>query len=497
MKGNWPTYYFLIFCAFTVWTCDVSTDEPPPNLILIIADDMAWDDCGAYGHPSIQTPNIDRLAREGMKFTNAFLTTNSCSPSRASIITGKYPHQTDAEQLHWPLPADQVTFVEQLKEAGYWTGQAGKWHLGDAVKDRFDLVLAEGTGGFVYKEGEDNNKITTAEDGSGCQNWLPLLESRPVGQPFFLWLAAVDPHRPYLPGTIARPHQPEEVRLPPYLPDRIEVRSDFAAYYDEIGRMDDYIGKLLRALEEQQISENTVVLFISDNGRAFPREKTTLYDGGIKTPWIVRWPAQITSGTTTAALVSSVDIAPTFLKLAGLEVGEDWIGEDFTPILGDASTAIRDFIYAEDHWHDFEDFGRAIRDTSFKYIKNYYPDLPNTPSADALRSSTFQKMLVMRQDDELSDDQMACFRQPRPQEELYEVAIDPYELNNLANNPEYGAILAQMRLRLEEIRNRTNDRLPGKRTPDEFERDTGKPTDARIRPRPSKEEMIRRGIIER
>ncbi|MCB0842543.1 MAG: sulfatase-like hydrolase/transferase, partial [Bacteroidetes bacterium] len=107
--------------------------NPPPNIILIIADDMAWDDSGAYGHPSIRTPNIDRLAREGMRFDRAFLTTSSCSPSRSSIITGKYPHQTGAQELHLPLPGDQVTFVEKLKAAGYWTASAGKWHLGEAT----------------------------------------------------------------------------------------------------------------------------------------------------------------------------------------------------------------------------------------------------------------------------------------------------------------------------------------------------------------------------
>ena len=107
-------------------------DERPPNFVLIIADDMNWDDCGAYGRPSIRTPNIDRLAREGMRFDHAYLTASSCSPSRSSIITGRYPHNTDAEQLHWPLPAEQVTFVEQLREAGYWCAAAGKWHLGPA-----------------------------------------------------------------------------------------------------------------------------------------------------------------------------------------------------------------------------------------------------------------------------------------------------------------------------------------------------------------------------
>ena len=127
----WQISFLLFICTFPAWSAE------RPNFIVIIADDMAWDDCGAYGHPTIKTPHIDRLSNEGLRFEQAFLTISSCSPSRASIITGRYPHRTDAEELHWPLPAEQTTFTEVLRDSGYWCGAAGKWHLGDAVKDRF------------------------------------------------------------------------------------------------------------------------------------------------------------------------------------------------------------------------------------------------------------------------------------------------------------------------------------------------------------------------
>jgi arylsulfatase A-like enzyme len=147
----------LVICAFllgagiVLWAAlpaSAQSSTASPNVVLIIADDLAWDDIGAYGNKKIRTPNIDRLAREGMKFTSAFVTISSCSPSRSSLITGRYPHNTDAEQLHWPLPAEQVTFVEKLKAAGYWTAASGKWHLGDYVRDRFDLVDDPGEAGF-------------------------------------------------------------------------------------------------------------------------------------------------------------------------------------------------------------------------------------------------------------------------------------------------------------------------------------------------------------
>ena len=151
--------------------------EDRPNIILIIADDMNWDDSGAYGHPSIRTPNIDKLAKEGMRFTRAFLTTSSCSPSRTSILTGKYPHNTDAEQLHWPLPDGHITFVEKLKQSGYWTGLAGKYHLGDAVRDHFDEIMEVGTAGFQL--GPDGKQQKMDGDGSGCESWINLLKSKP------------------------------------------------------------------------------------------------------------------------------------------------------------------------------------------------------------------------------------------------------------------------------------------------------------------------------
>lgn len=477
-------YVISIMIIFLVCVAD---QQETPNIVFIIADDMSWDDTSVYGHPDIKTPNLEKLANQGMRFDQAFLTTSSCSPSRASIITGKYPHSTDAEQLHWPLPADQITFVEKLREAGYWTGQAGKWHLGDAVRDRFDVIMDVSTSGFqLSSEGE---QMVQQENKSGSRDWLELLRSRPENKPFFLWLASLDPHRDYENDIIDDTHSTDEVRMPPYLPDTEEVREDLALYYDEITRLDSYVGKVMDELERQGVAENTLVLFISDNGRPFPRDKTTLYDGGIKTPWIVRWPGHIKSGTYSESLVSVIDIAPTFLKLAGIDPGSQFRGRDFSPILQNPERTIRDFIYAEDHWHDFEDFTRAVRTRRFKYIRNFYPDLPNTPPADALRSPTFQQMRELKDAGSLTEAQRSVFKAPRPEEELYDVKNDSFELNNLASDPAYADTLDKMRHLMEQIRSQTNDSIPEERTPDEFDRETGEPNEFRIRPRPSKAEM--------
>lgn len=425
-----------------------------PNLVLIIADDMAWNDCGAYGNAGIQTPNLDRMAANGMRFDSAFLTCSSCSPSRCSTITGRYPHATGAFRLHEPLPPTQVTFVEKLRQAGYWTAAAGKWHLGNATLPKFDLVKQGG-------------------GPSGCENWIPTLQQCPKDRPFFLWLASSDPHRGYKDGILPVPHQPGDVTVPPFLPDQEATRKDLAQYYDEITRLDGFVGQVLDELKTQGVDQQTLVLFISDNGRPFPRCKTTVYDSGIKTPWIVQWPGTVPPGTASAQLVSSVDIAPTFLKLAGLQAGRTFQGRDFSPILTDPDRPIRRYIYAEHNWHDFDDHGRAVRDLRYKYVRNEYTDIPGTPPADAVRSPTFELMLKLQKQDLLGPNQKGCFQAPRPAEELYDTWRDPDELENLADDPNHALILQRLRGEWKRWSIETEDSVPDQRTPDGFDRITG------------------------
>lgn len=472
-----------------------------PNIVLIIADDMAWNDSTPYGHPSIKTPNIQQLADEGMRFDNAFLTISSCSPSRASIITGRYPHQTDAEELHWPVPAEQITFVEKLRTAGYWTGAAGKWHLGDALRERFDEIREVDTSGFQLPTGEAGKagKFKESLEGeaqSGCADWIPLMRVRDKKKPFFLWLAALDPHRPYHENIITDGARSEDVRVAPYHADTPETRKDYTVYYDEITRLDKYVGRVMTELKEQGVDHNTMVLFFSDNGRPFPRDKTTVYDSGIKTPWIVRWPAKVKAGSSTPHLVSSVDIARSALDIAGIkQPGDSFEGKSFLPLLKNPHKPIRSFIYAEKNWHDFEDHVRAVRNERFKYIRNYYPDLPQTPSADSARSPTFQAILALDKSGKLLPRQRTCLTAPRPKEELYDTKADPHELNNLIAEDQHQSTLKTLREALNNWEKRTQDYAPELRTADEFDRITGVPTKARVRPRLSKKEMVKKGLV--
>ncbi len=426
-----------------------------PNFVIMIADDMAWDDAGAYGHPHIRTPNIDRLAKEGVRFTNAFLTCASCSPSRCSIMTGRYPHSTGAKELHQPLPADQVVFAGLLKEAGYYTAAAGKWHLGSHARVHFDNILDGG-------------------GPSGCENWVKALRQRPKDRPFFMWLAAVDPHRDYSPNTIPEPHRPEDAVVPPFLPDNAATRKDLAMYYDEITRMDGFIGEVLDELDAQDAAEDTLVMFLSDNGRPFPRCKTTVYDSGVKTPFIVRLPGRVQAGSTCEGLVSSVDIAPTLIELGGGEISKTFQGRSFARMLKDTSTRTRQYVFAEHNWHDYQAHSRGVRSNEWLYIRNAYPHLNASPPADAVRSITYQEMIRLEREGKLAEHQRQCFVTPRPKEELYDIKADPYSLRNLAQDARHAGVLRKMRAALEEWIEETDDRVPEPPTRDRFDRWTGR-----------------------
>ena len=483
----------LTASAFAAWTAATPASGERPNIVVIVADDLNWNDCGPYGHPSIRTPNLDALARDGLTFERAYLTTNSCSPSRASILTGRYPHQTGAEQLHWPIPPGVPTLAQVLRDAGYHTAAAGKWHLGDAVREHFDRIEAASTAGFVLPSSKTAGAgAMIAADPSGCGDWVRVLAQRPRDRPFFAWLASLDPHREYADGALTPPHDAADVIVPPHLPDVPAVRRDMAMYYDEIGRLDTFVGEVVDELKRQEILDETLLVFLSDNGRPFPRDKTTLYDGGIRTPLIAHRPGVIPAGRRSMSLVSSVDIAATCLRAAGLSTDAlGSAGNSFFDVLERPDRSHRRYAFAEDHWHDYEDHGRAVTDGDFKLIRNDYPDLPNTPPADAGRSPTWAAMRSLREAGRLTALQRSPFRSPRPTWELYDLRRDPAESRNVADDPAYAAVKQRLASELQSWGERTDDFLPTVRTPDEFDRRTGRPdASVRRRPRASKEAMF-------
>ncbi|MBZ0255803.1 sulfatase, partial [bacterium] len=415
----------MAFAAMQSAIAQPTGSDEKPNIIWIIADDVGGRDLACYGHPTIRTPNIDALAKGGLQFTNAFVTISSCSPSRCSVFTGKYPHSTGADNLHDPLPADQAIVPELLAPAGYHSGSVGKLHLGDAAAKKFNSV---------------KSKIT---------DWRAFMDERPKQQPFFLQMGFYDAHRPFDRGCIDKPYTHEEVVVPRYLPDIPIVRENLAGFYDEITRMDQEIGKLMEYLDANNMVENTLIIFWGDNGMPFPRAKTSMYDSGISTPLIVFWPKMIQPQQKYEGLASIVDIAPATLQAAGVEVPDDMQGVSLADQVMNPTENEREYIFAEANWHDFDDHVRAVRDKRYKYIRNAFPERPLETSADSINTPMFQEIRELRDANKLTKEQMLLFRSRRPKEEIYDITADPNEFYNLAYDPAYQKVLERMRKRLD------------------------------------------------
>ncbi|RKX41375.1 MAG: heparan N-sulfatase [Verrucomicrobia bacterium] len=433
-----------------------------PNVVLIIGDDISWNDFGCYGNSGIRTPNIDRLAGNGMRFDNAFLTASSCSPSRCSIIAGRYPHNTGAAELHTSLPGDQIPFPLRLKENGYYCAQGGKWHMGEETKRAFDEVRGGRGGDDPGAEGE----------------WLPLLKNRPMDRPFFMWFASVDAHRGWDGKTSLKHHDPAKVQVPKYLVDTQDTRQDLANYYDEIARLDYYVGEIEKELEQQGIAEKTIIIFMADNGRPFPRCKTRVYDSGMKTPFIVKWPKGIKkAGRSCDSLVSAIDIAPTILEWCGIPVEDSFQGRSFASLLENPEQPFRRFVFSEHNWHDHEALERMVRSKDYLYVVNDRPRFANCGPADSNRSDS-QRDLNSRVDSgELTPEQKDIFLAPRPREELFDLKTDPEQFRNVAADPDHAEALREIRRVMQRWRKETADTSPDNLTPDWYTRFTGLPLD--------------------
>lgn len=451
----------ILAISFFINSCNNGRPSGPPNIILIIGDDISWDDIGAYGNRHIRTPHIDRLAAEGLRFDNVFLTASSCSPSRISLLTGRYPHNTGAAELHTPAPSHLHYFPELLKAQGYFTALAGKWHEGEETARAYDTLLVD--------------KVLNGAGGQ--KQWINLLHSRPKDKPFFFWLAPYDAHRAWSANEeFETPYRPEDVFVPATLVDTEETRRDLAFYYNEITRLDDYIGKLIRALEAEGIADNTLLIFMADNGRAFPNSKTRLQDRGIKTPFVMNWPKGIAKkGAQVKGLVSSIDIAPTLLQIAGVEIPETIQGISFTELLERPDADFRNYVFTEHNWHDYEAYERAVRTEDFLYIINHRPQFDNGGPIDANQSPSANSLRIGREADQLSPLQQDVFVVPRPTEELYDLNKDDLQANNVIADVSYQVQLDDLRSILGRWQRETGDSTPERLTADWYHRQTGEP----------------------
>jgi N-sulfoglucosamine sulfohydrolase len=389
--------------------------ESRPNVIVFVGDDLGWRDVGVYGNRFIRTPNIDQLARSGLRVERAFGTSPQCSPSRISMLSGRYPHATGTEDLHTPLPDSERILPSLLQAKGYFTGHMAKTHYGPNAERQFEWyspAVADSFPAFLDATGR---------------------------QPFFLWVGFHEPHRPYR-GVARNPHSAARVVLPPYLADTPGTRADLALYYDAIARMDEDIGRTLAELDRRNLRDNTLVVFLSDNGAPFPREKGTLYDAGTRTPLILSWPRVIRAASVyDGGLVTTVDLAPTLLELAGIALPASIQGRSFRPMLTDpGSYAGRTYVFSERNWHDCDEHQRSVRTARFKLIRtDAYTELPLCTAADIGGSASFQALRVLVKAGRLTAAQRRLFEAPRARLELYDLAADPWELRNVADDPRY------------------------------------------------------------
>jgi N-sulfoglucosamine sulfohydrolase len=420
-----------------------------PNILVILSDDHSVPLVGCYGNKTIQTPNLDSFAASGMRFDKAFTAAPQCVPSRTAIMTGRSPVAARMGRFSSPLPPDVLTLPEHLRKAGYFTGICRRqFHLDGSppfykTLDRLEMRTFDSRVDWLDRNsGRDQTEAKFNE----------FLDKKPAGKPFFLWMNFNDPHHVW---DKTGQHDPKSVWLPPWLPDSPGMRDDLARYYDEVGRMDGEFASVMGILAKRGFAENTLVVFMGDNGMAFPHGKGSLYDPGLHVPLMVRWPGRVKPGTSTADLVSGEDISPTLLAAAGLAKPKEMSGRSFLGRLtGAPGYQPRETIFAARLAHgngmynenaSTFDLSRCIRSTGWKLIYNCTPHQRYGP-VDSARDAGWREMKQAHDDKTLNAAMdKAYFAWPRPVFELYDLERDPNEMNNLAGRPEHAAIELQLK----------------------------------------------------
>ncbi len=450
-----PAFSILIV-LFTLFSIPQKPEAPQakqPNILFLIADDWSFPHAGVYGDNVVHTPTFDRLAAEGALFTNAYTASPSCSPSRAAVLLGRYPHQNgDGGNLWSEFPNAHPTYVQILEQAGYFTGSTRKgWGPGE-----FQVT------GFTHNPA-----------GKNYEDFETFLSERPKDSPFTFWFGSTDPHREYVPNTgIQTGMKLEDVVVPGFFPDNDCVRNDILDYYFEIERFDRESGQLIKMLEELGELNNTIIVMTSDNGMPFPRAKANLYDYGTRMPLVIRWPEKVKAGTVIDDFVNFVDFAPSFVEAAGL-TQNSMSGQSLWQLLA-REKQDRGQVYLERERHanvregDLSYPMRAVRDHQYLYIRNMMPE--RNPAGDATvhqsvgqygdSDNSITKYLIMSLEGKAKDGAPDYFKlafEKRPAEELYDVVLDPYQLKNLAEDKTYATVKDNMRKKLQSWMEETGD----------------------------------------
>lgn len=430
------------------------------NVLLIVADDLGYD-LGCCGG-AIRTPALDHLASQGTLFTDAYAAVSSCSSSRATLYTGLYPHTNGMYGLshdvhNFSLLDDIRTLPWMLKQSGYATAIVGKLHVKPAASLAYD--------DWLLPERPGDRDVAGMAHAAG--QWMRAQS----GKPFFITVGFSDPHRAGdvsqfgntrdWPEVERRRYAAGEVRVPAHLPDLPDVRADLAEYYEAVSRLDSGVGLLLAELDAGGRDDDTLVVFLSDNGRPFPGAKDNLYADGIRLPLLVRVPQQQRRGVRNRAMVSWIDIAPTILDWTGAAPPKDYRlaplpGRSLLPIVETDAPTGWDSAYATHSFHEINQYYpiRSLRTRDFSYFLNLEPALTVPVASDVALSPTWKA--IVSTGAHLGQRSLDAFRQ-RPAEELYDLTKDPGEVVNVASDPQHTAALADLRGRLAKWRTATHD----------------------------------------
>ena len=441
--------------------------KPRPNILLVTADDLAYSSVGAFGCkiPGI-TPNIDKLAEQGIKFTQAHVNTAVCQPCRQSWMTGRFPHNNGAEGFE-PIDRDVPTLPEQLKSRGYVNGILGK-EIHHQPVDRFcwDFIPFKTEQEAVWRSGHSRHPELFHRYSA---KFFEMAKNQK--KPFFLIANSHDPHRPFVGSDIdarswgdhkppiTKQFAPDEIEMLGYLPDIEKVRQEVAQYYGNVYRCDQNIGAVLKALQESGLEDETLVIFLSDHGAAFPFAKAQCYLNSTKTPLIVKWPGKVKSGSIDSAhFVTGIDLMPTMMEAAGLAPISKLDGKSFLPLLSGKRQQDREYAFAT----FYQIFARirypmrCVQGSKFGYIYNFWADRELAMTGDSSGGITWKAMIEAAETDPEIAKRVELYKHRVP-EEFYNIQDDPNGLNNLADDPAYAQELEKFRLKMAEMMTRYDD----------------------------------------
>lgn len=401
-----------------------------PNIVFIIADDCTFRDIGCYGGQA-HTPNIDALAKQGMRFTQCFQAAPMCSPTRHNIYTGLYPVKSGAYPNHTFAKAGTKSVVQYLKKHDYRVALSGKTHI--SPRDIFS---------FEYSGSKNPDMAVIDKMFGDCKS---------SNTPFCLFACSNEPHTPWNKGDPSR-YDAAKVKLPPYFVDTPETRKGMVNYLAEITYYDGQVGQIVKLLDKHGIADNTLLVVVSEQGSSYPFAKWTCYDSGLQSACIVRWPGKVKAGIVSDAMIEYVDMLPTFIEAAGGTPAKVLDGNSFMPVLKGTATTHKDFVYGimttRGIINGSTTFGiRSVRSSQYKYILNFTPEIKFRNAC--VKSATFKSWQAKAAAGDKDAADKVNRYENRPGEELYAITDDWYEWKNLAEDPKYASVKAELRQKLD------------------------------------------------